>query len=187
MRYISSSFSYLFIYNFYEYQSCMHNIDTYMHIYRSTINKNKISWFCGNSRVPHFALLPLSFISNTHWSAAIFLACPLSLYLDLHGPGHFSISLTKIRVFSSNDPYSVYLSQLPRISSSPLPFPWPRFPRGSRVYRSAQLLLRPLPNLALSSTCFGSSHLSLPLHLYVIFFLCRVFKMLNHCHRNSMK
>ena len=159
----------------------------------STINKNKISWFCGNSRVPHFVLLPLSFISNTHWSAAIFLACPLSLsrslslYLDLHGPGHFSISLTKIRVFSSNNPYSVSLSQLPRISSSPRPFPWPRFRRGSRVYRSAQLLLRPLPNLALSSTCFGSSHLSLPLHLYVIFFLCRVFKMLNHCHCNSMK
>lgn len=59
----------------------MHNIDTYMHIYWSTINKNKINWFCGNSRVPHFVLLPLSFISNTHWSAAIFLACPLSLSL----------------------------------------------------------------------------------------------------------
>lgn len=94
----------------------MHSIDTYMHIYRSTINKNKINCFCENSGVPHFVLLPLLSISNTHWSAAIFVACPfslclcLSLHLDLHGPGHFSISLTKIRVFSSNNPYSLSLS-----------------------------------------------------------------------------
>lgn len=61
----------------------MHSIDTYMHIYRSTINKNKINCFCENSGVPHFVLLPLLSISNTHWSAAIFVACPFSLFVSV--------------------------------------------------------------------------------------------------------
>lgn len=127
---------------------------SYIHVMHSVYID--IKWFCGNFRVPHSVLLrpSISYLLCYSLTAAIFIGLPLPLPLSLSLS--FSI-FTALASFGSPShkkqglqlkaPLS--LSRLPRIQSSPRLF-LTQIPRASRVYRSAQLLLRALLNLSLS-------------------------------------
>lgn len=112
-----------------------------------------IKWFCGNFGVPHSVLLrPQSAYLLCNSCDCYRPAPPLSLSPSRSSRPWLLLDLPlpqKIGFPAQSTSLSFSFSRLPRIQSSPRIF-LAQIPRVSRVYRSAQLLLRPLLNLSLS-------------------------------------